>query len=151
MMENSRLKKKAKISRCKNLSITCLKYRIWKHSLDHHRLQSASSFEQNQGRVLRVQNKTKLKALESRMWLILLALSICRTGRPDHYRTSQWANEIVFFQRVFAEKPPPSCILFRIWLIWLDSFYYKWHSHYDGNGLAGLFWQMESTLSIDYG
>ena len=36
-----------------------------------------------------------------------------RTGRPDHCR----------IHRVFAEKPPLSCILFRIWLIWLDSFH----------------------------
>ena len=37
-------------------------------------------------------------------------------------RTSQLANEIGFFQRVVAEKPSPSCILFRIWLIWLVVF-----------------------------
>ena len=36
-----------------------------------------------------------------------------RTGQPDHCR----------IHRVFAEKPPLSCILFRIWLIWLDSFH----------------------------
>ena len=36
---------------------------------------------------------------------------------PDHYLTSQFAYEIGFFQRVFAEKPSPLCILFRIWLI----------------------------------
>ena len=29
-------------------------------------------------------------------------------------RTSQLANEIGFFHRVFAEKLSPSCILFRI-------------------------------------
>ena len=28
--------------------------------------------------------------------------------------TGQLANEIHYFQRVLAEKPPPSCILFRI-------------------------------------
>ena len=37
-----------------------------------------------------------------------------RTGRPDHCWTSQLASEIGFFQRVFAEKPSPSCIVFRI-------------------------------------
>ena len=67
---------------------------------------------------------------------------------PDHYLTSQFANEIGFFQRVFAEKPSPSCILFRIWLIWLDSFDQEWNSHYDGNGLARQFWQMESALKL---
>ena len=50
---------------------------------------------------------------------------------------SKWNR---FFQRVFTEKPSPSCIPFRIWLIWLES-------HYDANGLAGQFWQMESALS----
>ena len=36
-------------------------------------------------------------------------------------RTSQLANEIGFFERVFAEKPSPSCILFKIRLIWIVS------------------------------
>ena len=45
-----------------------------------------------------------------------------KTGRTDHGRTSQFENEIGFFQDVFAEKRSPSCILFRIWLIWLESF-----------------------------
>ena len=45
-----------------------------------------------------------------------------RTDRPDHYRTSQLANELGFFPGVFPEKPSPSCILFRIGLIWLNSF-----------------------------
>ena len=27
------------------------------------------------------------------------------------------------------------------------SFKQKWNSYYDGNGLAGQFWQMESALS----
>ena len=30
-------------------------------------------------------------------------------------------NGIGFFKDFFFEKPSPSCILFRIWLIWLDS------------------------------
>ena len=38
------------------------------------------------------------------------------------------------FPRVFAEKPSPSCILFRVWLIWPDSFDYSWNSHYNRNG-----------------
>ena len=70
-----------------------------------------------------------------------------RTGWLDHCRTSQFANEIGFFQRVFAEKPSPWCILFTIWLIWLDSFDLKWNSQYDRDGLASQFWQMESILS----
>ena len=59
-----------------------------------------------------------------------------RTCWPDHCRISQLANEIGFFQTVFAEKSSPSCILLRIWLIWLDSFDKKWNFHYDENGLA---------------
>ena len=30
--------------------------------------------------------------------------------------------------------------------MWLDSFDQKWNSHYDGNGVAGQFWQMESAI-----
>ena len=37
-----------------------------------------------------------------------------RTGWPDHCQTGQFENEIGFLQRVFAEKPFPLCILFRI-------------------------------------
>ena len=40
----------------------------------------------------------------------------------------------------------PLCILFRIWLIWLDSFDEKWNFHYDGNGLAGQLLQVERAL-----
>ena len=69
-----------------------------------------------------------------------------RTGWPDHCWTSHLASEIGLFQRVFAKTPSPSCELFRIWLIWLDSFDYKWNSHHDWKGLASQFWQMESTL-----
>ena len=36
------------------------------------------------------------------------------TGQPDLCRTSELANEIGFFQRFFAEKLSPLCILFRI-------------------------------------
>ena len=42
----------------------------------------------------------------------------------------------IFKDFFFFENPSPSCILFRIWLIWLDSF----------ESLAGQFWQMESAL-----
>ena len=35
-----------------------------------------------------------------------------------------------------AEKSSRSCILLRIWLIWLDSFDKKWNFQYDENGLA---------------
>ena len=34
--------------------------------------------------------------------------------------------------RVFDEKLSPLCTLFRIWMIWLDSFDQKWNSHNDG-------------------
>ena len=45
-----------------------------------------------------------------------------RTDRPNHSRTSHFDNEKCFFPRVFVETPSPSCMLFRISLIWLDSF-----------------------------
>ena len=48
----------------------------------------------------------------------LWRLPFVRTGRPDQ-SLSKWNG---FFPEGFAEKPSPSCILFRIWLIWLDSF-----------------------------
>ena len=47
------------------------------------------------------------------------------TDRLDHGRTSHFDNEKCFFPRVFIETPSPSCMLFRISLIWLDSFDYK--------------------------
>ena len=78
----------------------------------------------------------------SRLW----ALSICQNWPAGP--VSLLANEIAFFETVFTEKPSPLRILFRIWLIWLDSFDWKWNSHYDGNGLAGQFWQMESSLCL---
>ena len=37
-------------------------------------------------------------------------------------------------------------MLFRILLIWLDSFDLKWNSHYDGDDLTSQFWQMEGAL-----
>ena len=46
-----------------------------------------------------------------------------RTGWPDHCRTSQLANEIGFFQGFLLKNYLLLCTLFRIWLIWLDSFY----------------------------
>ena len=36
--------------------------------------------------------------------------------------------------------------VFTIWLTWMVSFDSNWNSHYDGKGLAGQFWQMESAL-----
>ena len=47
---------------------------------------------------------------------------------------------------MFAEKPSLSCIVFRIWLIWLDSFDQNWNSRYYEKGLADQFWQMEGAL-----
>ena len=55
-----------------------------------------------------------------------------------------------FSPRVFVETPSLSCLLFRIWLIRLDSFDERWNSHYDWNGLGGQFWQMESALTATY-
>ena len=69
-----------------------------------------------------------------------------RTGWPDHCWTSHLASEIRLFQRVFAQTPSPSCLLLRIWLIWLDRCDERWNSHHNRNGLAGQFWQMESAL-----
>ena len=84
----------------------------------------------------------KMKFLES-LTLVLGRFPKVRTGRPD--QTFWQRNRI--FSRGFAEKPSPLCIIFRIWLIWMVSFNQKWNSYYDGNGLAGQFWQMESALS----
>ena len=42
------------------------------------------------------------------------AFNLSEHDRLDHCRTNQLANEIGSFQRDFAEKPSPSCILFRI-------------------------------------
>ena len=83
-----------------------------------------------------------MKFLES-LTLVLGRFPKVRTGRPD--QTFWQRNRI--FSRGFAEKPSPLCIIFRIWLIWMVSFNQKWNSYYDGNGLAGQFWQMESALS----
>ena len=63
---------------------------------------------------------------------------------PCPERSFWQSNKI--FPWVFAEKPSPSCILFRIWLMWLDTFYQKWNSNYNGNGLAGQFWQMKGAF-----
>ena len=52
------------------------------------------------------------------------------------------------FSKSFWWKRFTSCILFRIWLIWLDSFDKKWNSLYEGKGLPGQFWQMESALGL---
>ena len=45
-----------------------------------------------------------------------------RTSRPDHGWSSHFDKRNKLFSRDFAEKPSPLCLLFRIWLIWLDSF-----------------------------
>ena len=80
--------------------------------------------------------------------LTLRVLSTCQNWRagplPD--QSVGKINEIRFFERVFAEKHSPLCILLRIWVIWLDSFDYKRNYHYNKNGMAGQFWQMESVL-----
>ena len=76
-----------------------------------------------------------------------------RIGRPEPWPDQSFWNWNRLSPRVFAEKPSPSCMHFRIWLIWQDIFFYwKWNSHYDGNGLTSQSWQnlMESTLSLWY-
>ena len=76
----------------------------------------------------------------------LRAFSICQNwpaGPLPDQTVWKWNR---LFRRVFAEKPSPSCIIFRIWLIWLKRFDWKQNYHGDGNGLAGQFWQMESAL-----
>ena len=53
------------------------------------------------------------------------ALSICQNwpaGPLSDQSVWKWNR---LFPRVFAEKLSPSCILFKIWLIWLDSFWLK--------------------------
>ena len=57
----------------------------------------------------------------------------------------QWNRR---FPRGFAEKPSPLSIMCRIRLLWMVNVDSKWNSHYDGNGLASQFWQMESALSF---
>ena len=50
------------------------------------------------------------------------ALSICQNwpaGPLPDQSVWKWKR---LFPRVFAEKPSPSCVLFRNWLTWLESF-----------------------------
>ena len=77
----------------------------------------------------------------------LRALSICQNwpaGPLPEQSVWKWNR---LFLRVFLENPSFSCILFRIWPIWLDSFDWKWNSRYDWKGLACQFWQMEIALN----
>ena len=64
-----------------------------------------------------LRNETKTAAL-TRSTQQLRRFPFVRTGRLDK-SVSKWNR---LFSKGFAEKPPPSCILFRIWLIWLNSF-----------------------------
>ena len=73
-----------------------------------------------------------------------------RTDWLEHSWTSHFDNEKCFFPWVFVETRSPSCMLFRIWLIWLDCFDKQWNSHYDWKGLAGQFWQMESAIRLQF-
>ena len=53
------------------------------------------------------------------------ALSICQNwpaGPLSDQSVWKWNR---LFPRVFAAKLSPSCILFKIWLLWLDSFWSK--------------------------
>ena len=45
---------------------------------------------------------------------------LVETDRPDQGWSSHFDNEIGFFQEIFAEKPSPLWVVFRIWMIWLD-------------------------------
>lgn len=64
--------------------------------------------------------------------------------------SQNWPAKPWLFPRSFDKELFPSCMLFRFWLIWLDSFDQKWNSHYDRIGLASQCWQMESTLRKDF-
>ena len=75
----------------------------------------------------------------------LFNLSRSPKVRIGHCWTGHFENGIGFFQEFFSSLFP-LCMLFRIWLIRLDSFDYKLNSYYDGNGPAGQFWQMVSAL-----
>ena len=77
------------------------------------------------------------------------ALSICHQNwlaGQISYMCSKW-NQL--FPKDFCWKPLPLCILLTIdwsgWIVFIDK---KWNSHYDKNGLASQFWQMESALSL---
>ena len=56
--------------------------------------------------------------------LILGHFPFVRTGQPDNCWMSQLANEIGFFQGFLQKNHllPAHHSVFRIWLIWLDSF-----------------------------
>ena len=54
-------------------------------------------------------------------YLFLERFPKVRKGRQNHSRTSHFDDKKCFFPRVFVETLSPSCVLFRIWLIWLDS------------------------------
>ena len=72
-------------------------------------------------------------------------------SKNHNWSAGPWPDQS-FYQRNklnprdFAGETYPSCILFRILLVWLDTFDLKWNSHFDGNGLAPQSWQMESAL-----
>ena len=102
-----------------------------------------------------VQSILPIKTDTSRGWTVraspkgvhLRALSICQNWQPDHCSTSQFENKIGFFEE-FLPKNHLLLTNYSIWRIWLESFYQKPKGNYhcDENGLAGQFWQMESTL-----
>ena len=62
--------------------------------------------------------------------------------------TSQLANEIDFFQKVLLKNHLLHAYFLGFdWSGWIALIKSK-NSHYDGNGLAGQFWQMESAPSV---
>ena len=88
----------------------------------------------------------KHSLLGAEKMIFLRRFRIVRTDRPGHGWSSHFDNEIGFFQEIFAEKPTPLCLEFRISMIRLDIFYWKWHSRHYGNSLASQFWQMKAPL-----
>ena len=90
-------------------------------------------------------------------WNILFVTNLCRflrtLSKSQNWLSRLWKDQSFWqwnrlFPRALLNKTTLSYILFRIWLIWLDSFDSKWNSYYNGNGLAGQFRQMESALSL---
>ena len=73
-------------------------------------------------------------------------------SKSQNWSAGSWPNQSFcernkLYPRDFAGKAFPSCIQFRILLIWLDSFDLKWNSQYDVSWWEW-FWQMESDLSM---
>ena len=66
-----------------------------------------------------------------------------RTGWPDHCPTSQFEDEIGFFQEFLLKK---NVLLCEYYLGFDCHLANSFDCHCDGNGLASQFWQMEIAL-----